>query len=295
MRPTPASRARDDRRIRIVERVEVRVGVDHAAGAGASTRGKSGAAGSIPSAASATPARDPVERQVVRLTKRLQDPRRGLGKVRRERDGDGDDPVGEVVEDGVELGRPCFVLGQVPRRRRLDVLVEGTNRLPDRLERARDVVAVEVLDDRRAQGGRVEGARAGRPRQAPVAVARDHRRRPGDEVAEVVRELGLVALTEAVERDVAVLPERHLSRTPEADRVGAVDVDQIERVDRVAQGLRDLLLVDVQVAVHEELAGRLVAGREQQRRPVDAVETEDVLAEEMHRGPEPLEVLAAAA
>jgi hypothetical protein len=43
------------RRIRIVECVEVRVGVDHAAGAGASTRGKSGAAGSIPSTASATP------------------------------------------------------------------------------------------------------------------------------------------------------------------------------------------------------------------------------------------------
>src|SRR3989442_14335737 len=39
----------------IVERVEMRVGVDHAAAVGASTRGESGAAGAIPSAAIVRP------------------------------------------------------------------------------------------------------------------------------------------------------------------------------------------------------------------------------------------------
>ena len=40
-----------ERRARVVERVEVRVGVDHAAGAADSTRGNSGSAARIPSAA----------------------------------------------------------------------------------------------------------------------------------------------------------------------------------------------------------------------------------------------------
>lgn len=42
-----------DCRVGVVERVEVRVGVDHAAAAGVSTRGKSGGAGAMPSAGSA--------------------------------------------------------------------------------------------------------------------------------------------------------------------------------------------------------------------------------------------------
>src|SRR6185437_16432418 len=99
------------------------------------------------------------------------------------------------------------------------MLVESTHRLPDRLERAGDVVAVELLDNRLPQGFRVESARPGRPGETAVAVARDHRRRPGDQVAEVVRQLAVVALAEAVQRHVPVLAERDLPRAPEAHRV----------------------------------------------------------------------------
>ena len=52
---TPASRARASAPRGILERVEVRVRVDHAAGAGASIRGKSGAAASIPVAGAVRP------------------------------------------------------------------------------------------------------------------------------------------------------------------------------------------------------------------------------------------------
>ena len=86
-----------------------------------------------------------------------------------------------------------------------------------------------------------------------VAIARDHRRRPREQVAEVVPELSLVALVEARDRDVAVLAERDRPRAPEPHRVGAVDVDQVERVDDVAERLRDLAVVEQQVPVHEEL------------------------------------------
>ena len=93
-------RARRDRRARRGARA-----CRSRSGAGSSTRGKSGGAGSIPSAASAVCARDAVEREVGRLAERVEDARRGLGQVRRDGDGDGDEPVGEVVEDRVELAR----------------------------------------------------------------------------------------------------------------------------------------------------------------------------------------------
>ena len=86
-------------------------------------------------------------------------------------------------------------------------------------------VGGERLEDR--GDGRSPDGTAG---QVAVPVARDHRRRPREEVAEVVAELALVALVDAVDRRGAVLPERDGPRAPEAHRVGAVDVDQVERV-----------------------------------------------------------------
>ena len=128
-------------------------------------------------------------------------------------------------------------------------------------------------------GRRELAALVGRGREVAVAVAGDHRRRPREQVAEVVRELALVALAEAVQRDVAVLADGDDARDPETDRIDAVLVDEVERVEHVAERLRDLPVVEVEEAVHEQLLRRLVAGREQQRRPVDAVEPENVFPE----------------
>ena len=63
--------------------------------------------------------------------------------------------------------------------------------------------------------------------------------------------------------------------------IGAVDLEQIERVDDVPERLRDLLVVEQQVPVDEQLLRRLVSGGEQQRGPVDAVEAQDVLREQV--------------
>ena len=117
--------------------------------------------------------------------------------------------------------------------------------------------------------------------QLAVAVAGDHRRRPREEVPEVVAQLALVALAEGVERDVAVLAERDGPRDPEPHGIDAVFVDQLERVDHVAERLRDRASAEVEVAVHEQLPRHVVAGREQERGPVDAVEAEDVLREQV--------------
>src|SRR2546423_1297433 len=68
----------------------------------------------------------------------------------------------------------------------------------------------------------------------------DHLRRPREQVAEVVAELAFVALVQSVDRGGSVLAEVDRARTPVADGVGAVDVDQVEWVDDVPERLRDL-------------------------------------------------------
>ena len=166
--------------------------------------------------------------------------------------------------------------------------VEGPHDLPDPLERARQVEDVEARRD--VGGERLEDRRDGRVGrrhggQVAVPIAGDHRRDPREEVAEIVPELALVALAHAVDRGDAVLPEGDGARAPEADRVRPVDVEELERVrDEVAERLRDLAVAREQIPVHEELLRRVVAGREQHRRPVDAVEAKDVLRQQVVRG-----------
>ena len=129
-----------------------------------------------------------------------------------------------------------------------------------------------------------------------VAVPGDHRRRPREEVPEIVAELALVALVDARDRGRAVLAERDRPRAPEPDRIGAIDLEEIERVDDVPERLRDLLVVEQQVPVDEQLLRRLVSGCEQQCGPVDAMKAQDVLREQVpDRRPErPDQVLTGA-
>jgi hypothetical protein len=92
----------------------------------------------------------------------------------------------------------------------------------------------------------------------------------------------------AVDGDVPVLPERGHAEEVVAERIHPVHVDQVERVDDVAERLRHLPLVHEQVPVHEELLRDVEPRRHQQGGPDDAVELEDVLGEQMtHLGPEP--------
>src|SRR5439155_5735340 len=122
--------------------------------------------------------------------------------------------------------------------------------------------------------------------EAAPAGATDQSRRPGEEIAKLVAELALVARVDVLHRGVAVLPEGRGADEVEAKGVGAVDVDHVERLDDVPERLRDLPVVEREIAVHEELPWNAIAGRQQQRRPEDGVEAQDVLREVVaHRGP----------
>ena len=164
--------------------------------------------------------------------------------------------------------------------------IEAAYDLPDPLERPRQVedveargdVAREWLEDRGDLG---VGGRGGD--EPAVPVSGDHRGRPGEEIAEVVPELSLVALAHALDRGDAVLAERHRASAPEPHGIRAVNVDQVERVEDVPERLRDLAVVEQEIPVHEELARHVVSRREQHRRPVDAVEPQDVLGQQVSR------------
>ncbi len=136
---------------------------------------------------------------------------------------------------------------------------------------------------------RVELARA----QGSVAVAADHRGRATGEVAELVGELALVALLEGGAGDGAVLAEGHLAQDVEAQRVGAVAIDCGKRVEHVAERLAHLLAFHEQVAVDEQVLGKLERGGHQQRGPVDGVEAQDVLGDHVVAGgPERLDEIS---
>ena len=280
-----------DRCARLLERVEVRVGVDHAAVTRGSERRSAGRAARRldPRDRRRPSVRHLLPADVVRLAERSQDSRRRVGQVRGQSDRRDAHAVRELVESPVQVGLALGILRELPRLVLLDVAVETADVVPDRLERSGDVEAVESGGDvvvHRPRGGRELALVVGRLPQLAVSVAGDHRRRAREQVAEVVAELALVALAEAVERDVAVLAERDDASRPEADGVDAVLVDQVERVEHVPERLRDLAIVEVEVAVHEQLLRHLVPGREQERGPVDAVEAEDVLRQQVPRGPE---------
>ena len=211
------------------------------------------------------------------------------GQVRPQQHRHRPQPLGEAAQHRVELLAGALVLRQPPRRPLLDVAVQPAHALPDLLERERQLGAVDVRGDALAQAREVLGQRRLRrsARHLPVAVAPDHPDRAAGEVAELVGELGLVAQLEGRGGDRAVLPEGHLAQQVEAQRVGAEALDHRERVEHVAQRLAHLLAVHQQVAVHEDVLGQLELGGHQQRGPVDGVEAQDVLRDQVvARGPQ---------
>ena len=124
-------------------------------------------------------------------------------------------------------------------------------------------------------------------------MARDDRYHPAVEVAEVVRQVGVVHLREPTETELAVAGERTLAQEVIAERLGAELRDDVHRLDDVAERLADLLgragllVLDVDEAVAEYMPRRLDVSREAHRRPQRTVEARDVLADEVNVGRPP--------
>ena len=118
-------------------------------------------------------------------------------------------------------------------------------------------------------------------RHHAAAVLGDHRQRALRQIAEIVGEIGIGAVDDRLMAVAAVLAERHFAQEEIADLVEAVVLDHGERVDDVADRLRHLLAAVEQEAMREHALRQLDAGRHQEGRPIDRMEADDILADDV--------------
>ena len=130
------------------------------------------------------------------------------------------------------------------------------------------------------------------------AIAADHGQRATGEIAQAVGEVAVVAGEQGVVAEIAVLAEGHVAQQVIAQRVDADGAGDGLGVSDIAFGFAHLLLLEKQPAVGEDtLRQRLLRGHEKGR-PVDAMEANDLLADQMElRGPIffPLQLIVAIA
>ena len=124
--------------------------------------------------------------------------------------------------------RPTFrILGQRPGLTLDDVLVDGSNQLPNPLKCQRDLEGFEILPHRGDRGIelifeqhiKVVAAWPTRFRNRTAAITMDHRRRSAYDIAEIVCEVGVVPRQDPLIREVGVLAERHLTHDEVPQRI----------------------------------------------------------------------------
>ncbi len=106
-----------------------------------------------------------------------------------------------------------------------------------------------------------------------------------ERVADSVREVGVVAGEEVLVGEARVLPERHRRDEVPAERVHAERGDELVGPDDVARGLGHLPRVAQPPAVAHDLPRDAEAGRHEERGPVDGVEPQDVLPDDVDARP----------
>src|SRR5664279_3725526 len=104
-------------------------------------------------------------------------------------------------------------------------------------------------------------------------------------VAEPVREVGVVTGEEILVGEIRVPPERHGRDEVPAQRVHAEGGDEVVGPNDVARGLGHLPGIPEPPSMRDDLARDWKAGRHEERRPVDRVEAENVLADDVDAGP----------
>ena len=114
---------------------------------------------------------------------------------------------------------------------------------------------------------------------AEILVA--HRDRAVHKVAQRVGELGIHALDHELPGDDAVIFKRHLVQAEVADRVHAEDIGKVVRVEDVALRLGHLAAGLQEPRMAEDLLRKRDIQRHQKDRPVDRMEADDILADEV--------------
>ena len=173
-------------------------------------------------------------------------------------------------------------LGQLERRRLLDVLVGAIDQSPDAHERRLQVVQLVVFACLGDPFFGVGSQFVGRRLERAASVAVEHRERAVDEVAQAVGQLGGVAGLKTFVGPVAVRADVQLTHDVVAERIDTPLVDHRDGIHHVAGGLAHFLAVLLPPTVHEHLTRQRKSHRLEHDRPIDGVELENVLADDMN-------------
>ena len=217
-----------------------------------------------------------------------EDPLRRPGHDKADADRDPADALRQRVQHGTQPGPAFLALAQHPGLRLIDIPVALADQLPDFLQRAGELEGVHLLLHLSGHGFRhrpeapvqiLHGADFG---DASPVVFLDHGDRPAHQIAQVVGQVGVDPGQHRLQRELAVIAEGHLPHQEIAHRVAGIPAAQHHRIHHVAHGLAHLLPVDDQPAVPENLLGQRESQRVEHDGPVDRVETDDLLPDQMH-------------
>src|SRR4051794_20810376 len=112
-------------------------------------------------------------------------------------------------------------------------------------------------------------------------VAFEHAERAAHEVAELVRELAVASLSQALDAEVSVLSCANVAQKVVPQGVDPKLLDDIYRVGPVSERLADLHSIDSEIPVHVDLGRQRGDGRQENGGPVDAVKPRDALAQKV--------------
>lgn len=179
-----------------------------------------------------------------------------------------------------------FGSGEFPRARLFNVAVGLLDDGPHGGGGAPEIdVAEGRVDDARrlnAAPHQISARSRGIAVHTPGAVAVCQSDDAVDHIAGTTGEVVVGAGDQPGDGEIGVAHPGHLAQQPPAHRVRAVPVGQGDRVHRRPGRLADLGPVDGEVVVDEDVGGQRQPGRQQHRRPVDGVEPQHTLADEVH-------------
>ena len=202
------------------------------------------------------------------------------------------DGLEQVIHDGGQPRLVRLVLGKGPGHGLVDILVGALDALEDLLQA---VLELELLHLRlipvtqaREHGDERLVGLAGLTclGQRAAEVLFGHRRRAGDEIAEIVGKVNVDRIDQQLVGEVAVGAEGERAQQEEAQRVHTEFFRQQIRVDDVALGLGHLAAVHDEPAVAVDVLRQRHTHAHEHGGPDDGVEADDLLADEVHvRGP----------
>ena len=101
------------------------------------------------------------------------------------------------------------------------------------------------------------------------------------EIAEIVRQIDVVALVESIPRKIAITPKDNFLCQVQTQGIDAMPVRGLDWIDRRAERFAHLLAAERHEAVSEHLPGNRQLRAHQHRRPDDGVKARDVFADQM--------------